>query len=59
MGICGGLPWMVGDWMDVEMFFGFFAGNWGETSRKDIWDNGWMLKFDFFFPEERGMDVEI
>lgn len=50
---------MVGDWMDVEMFFGFFAGNWGETSRKDIWDNGWMLKFDFFFPEERGMDVEI
>ena len=37
-----------GGWMDVEMFFGFFAGNWGETFRKDIWENGWMLKFDFF-----------
>ena len=31
--------------------FGIFCkGNWGETFLpKDIWENGWMLKFDISF----------
>ena len=33
-----------------------FLGFWGKQ-RKKIWENGWMLKFEFSWG--RGMDVEI